>query len=437
MQAGSSSVEADVAGDGPCGCCGIESLGIGNLMYESPLGENIQEIGLELAHRHNSFQRLRALLARDQTVSKLLNALGLMSGTSLDGIDVACIGTDGEEMVMRRAAKTYPFTPDQQAMLKDAISGAKGLVDRQARPGVLAEAEREITRWHEVAVRAFCRDAGISLAEIDVIGFHGQTVLHRPERRLTVQLGDGKDLAKCLERPVVYDLRAADVAAGGQGAPLVPVYHRALAASLAMRPVAIVNIGGVANMTWIGSDGELVAFDTGPGNALLNDWCERHLDQPFDRDGELAAKGILDAKAFKALALDSYFELPVPKSLDRNAFDVSVLEGLSPEDGAATLTHFTATSIARGVAHVPERPKLYVITGGGRHNATMMRTIRGLLEPLGEKVVTTEEAGFDGDAMEAEAWAYLAVRSLKGLTITFPGTTGAPRAMTGGVLAKP
>jgi anhydro-N-acetylmuramic acid kinase len=200
--------------------------------------------------------------------------------------------------------------------------------------------------------------------------------------------------------------------------------------------VAIVNIGGVANLTWVGADGRLVAFDTGPGNALLNDWCERHLDQAFDRDGELAAKGILNDKAFRALALDPYFELSVPKSLDRNAFNVSILEGLSPEDGAATLTHFTATSIARGVVQVPERPKLYVITGGGRHNATMMREIKSLLEPPGAKVMTAEEAGFDGDAMEAEAWAYLAVRSLKGLPITFPGTTGVEREMTGGVLSS-
>jgi anhydro-N-acetylmuramic acid kinase len=232
-------------------------------------------------------------------------------------------------------------------------------------------------------------------------------------------------------------MRAADVAAGGQGAPLVPVYHRALAASLDVRPAAFINIGGVANMTWIGHAGELVAFDTGPGNALLNDWCERHLDVPFDRDGELAAKGVLDATAFTRLAMSPYFEMPAPKSLDRNGFDVSVLEGLSPEDGAATLTHFTATSIARSVAHVPERPKLYIICGGGRLNPTLMGEIAALLEPLGEKVIVAEDAGFNGDSMEAEAWAYLAVRCLKGLPITFPGTTGAPEPLSGGLVAKP
>ncbi|MGH6821243.1 MAG: anhydro-N-acetylmuramic acid kinase, partial [Methylocella sp.] len=227
------------------------------------------------------------------------------------------------------------------------------------------------------------------------------------------------------------------VEVGGQGAPLAPVYHQALAAKFDERPVAFVNVGGVANMTWIGGSDAIAAFDTGPGNALLNDWCEKYTGEPLDRGGKLATRGVLDAKSFMTLALNSYFEKPVPKSLDRNAFDVSCLEGLSPEDGAATLTHFTATSIARGVGHLAERPKLYVICGGGRLNSMMMREIRGLFEPLGEKVMTAEQAGFDGDAMEAEAWAYLAVRSRRGLPITFPGTTGAPRPLTGGMLALP
>ncbi len=217
----------------------------------------------------------------------------------------------------------------------------------------------------------------------------------------------------------------------------MPVYHRALAELVKERPAAFVNIGGVANMTWIGADESLVAFDTGPGNALINDWCERHTDVPFDRDGALAAKGILDTKAFLALAGSPYFEKPVPKSLDRNGFDVSALEGLSPEDGAATLTHFTATSIARGVGHVPARPKTYVICGGGRHNPSLMKEIKGLLEPLGERVLAAEELGLNGDSMEAEAWAYLAVRCWKGLPISFPGTTGVPRPMSGGVIARP
>ena len=360
-----------------------------------------------------------------------------MSGTSLDGIDVALLKTDGGDAVERGPSRTYPYRPEQQALLQEALAEARTMTQRNARTGILAKAERELTDWHGEAVERFCDETGVTLSEIDIIGFHGQTVIHRPEIRLTVQLGDGQALARRTRCPVVYDMRAADVAAGGQGAPLVPVYHRALAAGLDTRPVAFVNIGGVANMTWIGRDGSLVAFDTGPGNALLNDWCERHTDIPYDRDGALAAKGILNGPAFMSLATSPYFEKPVPKSLDRNGFDVSVLAGVSPEDGATTLTHFTATSIARGVGHVPERPALYVICGGGRLNPTLMKIIKGLLEPLGERVIVAEQAGFDGDAMEAEAWAYLAVRRMKGLSISFPGTTGAPQPMLGGMVAGP
>ncbi len=367
-------------------------------------------------------------------MSKPTTALGLMSGTSLDGIDVALVRTDGENAVERGPSQTYAYSDDQRKILRAALEDAKVLKHRKERPASLDNAEAAIVEWHADAVVNFLK---ASPAKIDVIGFHGQTVIHRPEIKLTLQLGDGPALARRLGIPVVYDMRAADVAAGGQGAPLVPVYHQALASVFNERPAAFVNIGGVANMTWIGKGGALAAFDTGPGNALLNDWCEKHTGEPMDLNGALAARGTLNTNAFMALALDAYFEKPIPKSLDRNAFDVSCLNGVIPEDGAFTLTHFTATSIARGVGHLSERPKLYVICGGGRLNPTLMREIRGLFEPLGEKVIAAEEAGFNGDSMEAEAWAYLAVRSLKGLPITFPQTTRAPHPMTGGILAKP
>lgn len=370
-------------------------------------------------------------------MSKLLRALGLMSGTSLDGIDVAVLDTDGESVVERGPSTTYPYTPQQQARLHAALQAAKPITDRTARPGILALVERELTDWHATAVHRFCEEYRLNFSEIDLIGFHGQTVLHRPDIRLTVQIGDGPALARRCGVAVVFDMRAADVAAGGQGAPLVPAYHRALAAGIADRPLAFVNIGGVANMTWIGREGALVAFDTGPGNALLDDWCARHTGIPFDRDGRLAASGTVHDNALAALAGNPFFATAAPKSLDRNHFDVAGLEGLSPADGAATLTRFTALAIARAVDHVPERPVLSVICGGGRHNPTLLREIRDLLEPRGERVLTAEQAGLDGDAMEAEAWAYLAVRCLKGLPITFPGTTGAPRPLAGGVVARP
>ena len=357
-----------------------------------------------------------------------------MSGTSLDGIDVALLRTDGQDVVDRGPAATYPYRPDQQAVLHDALQQAKSLEDREARPGILAEAERALTEWHAEAVNRFLDTNGLTPPEIDVIGFHGQTVIHRPERRLTVQLGLGPTLARRTGIPVVYDMRAADVAAGGLGAPLVPVYHRALAAAVADRPVAFVNIGGVANMTWIGRDGDLVAFDTGPGNALLNDWCERHTDVPYDKDGMLARRGSSNTDVLGQLLKNNFFATSAPKSLDRNTFQTSVVDALSPADGAATLTSFTAASIALSEKLVPEPPRLYIICGGGRLNPTLIQNLRDRLQA---SVIVAEDVGMNGDSMEAEAWAYLAVRCLRGLAITFPGTTGVAAPLSGGRLTAP
>lgn len=357
-----------------------------------------------------------------------------MSGTSLDGIDVALLRTDGEDQVSRGPAATYPYRPDQQALLHDALEQAKALDDREARPGILAEAERALTGWHAEAVERFLGANGLAPSGIDVIGFHGQTVIHRPERRLTVQLGLGPALSRRTGIPVIYDMRAADVAAGGQGAPLVPVYHRALAAAVGERPVAFVNIGGVANMTWIGRSGDLVAFDTGPGNALLNDWCERHTDIAYDRDGILGASGRSAPGVIGQLLKNNFFATPAPKSLDRNTFQTTMLDGMSAADGAATLTRFTAEAIAASVRLVPELPRVFIICGGGRLNPTLMRDLRELLQV---SVISAEDVGMNGDSVEAEAWAYLAVRCLRGLPITFPGTTGVAVPLSGGLLARP
>ena len=363
----------------------------------------------------------------------MLNAIGLMSGTSLDGIDVAMLRTDGEAVVERGPARTYPYSESQRQLLKGAIAEARTLIDRNARPGCLALAERQLTDWHALAVESFSAECNLNLGEIDVIGFHGQTVIHRPEIGLTVQLGDGPALARRLGRPVVYDMRGADVAAGGQGAPLAPVYHQALAASVDKRPVAFVNIGGVANVTWIGGDGSLLAFDTGPGNALLDDWMLKHAGLARDHNGALAALGHIDHGVLAQFTGDAFFEKAPPKSLDRNSFAAMNIAVLSPADGAATLTAFTARSIAMSRDWFPQAPELWVICGGGRHNATLLKSIGSL---LGD-VRTAEQAGFDGDAMEAEAWAYLAVRALKGLPLTFPGATRVPQPTTGGVLCEP
>jgi anhydro-N-acetylmuramic acid kinase len=373
--------------------------------------------------------------------SKTLRAIGLMSGTSMDGIDVALIETDGEDAVVRGPAATFGYPPDFRSRLAEALNDARGLRNRNARPGCLGAVERELTERHAAAVTRFLAEQSLAPADIAVIGFHGQTVWHAPEQSVTVQLGDGGRLAKLTGIDVIHDLRAADVAAGGQGAPLVPIYHRALAAKLPARPVAVVNIGGVANVTWVGRNGALLAFDTGPGNALIDDWMLRHTGAAMDPEGSTAASGRVDDDALARLFVDEYFGRALseyfarvpPKSLDRNAFRSDVVEGLSLADGAATLTAFTAAAIGRAREHFPEEPSLWVICGGGRRNRTLMAMLAARVESA---VVPAEAAGFDGDAVEAEAWAYLAVRSLKGLPITFPGTTGVASPMPGGELAR-
>lgn len=367
-------------------------------------------------------------------MSKVMRALGLMSGTSLDGIDVAYLETDGETVAKRGPALTYAYDDRMRDLLATAIADAKTLKSRDDRPASLSGTERELTDRHAAAVAQFLEKTGIDRAAIDLIGFHGQTVLHRPEAGLSVQLGLGERLADATRCPVIYDLRAADVAAGGQGAPLVPVYHRALTTKLPARPLAIVNIGGVANVTWIGRDGSLMAFDTGPGNALLDDWMKQRAGCARDENGEAAAQGNVDDVAVRHLLCDSYFTKPPPKSLDRNAFSADAIAGLSTNDGAATLAAFTAQAVARSREHMPEEPELWIVAGGGRHNRTIMRM---LAERVQHAVVPAEAANIDGDSIEAEAWAYLAVRSVKGLPITFPGTTGVPEPMTGGVRADP
>jgi anhydro-N-acetylmuramic acid kinase len=363
-------------------------------------------------------------------MSKMLSALGLMSGTSLDGIDVALLRTDGENVVERGPAQTFAYDAAQQDMLRNALSEAATLKDRRARPGVLADVERHLTQWHVDAVLKFLKNNNLSADEIDVVGFHGQTVLHRPEMKLTVQLGDGRALAKAIGIDVVYDMRAADVAAGGQGAPLVPVYHRALANSF---PTAFVNIGGVANVTYIGADGALLAFDTGPGNAMINDWMMKHRAVGFDDGGSAALKGKISTPHLEKAMAHPFFKQKPPKSLDRNSFAALDFTALDFEDGSATLAGFTVEAIAASQSWFPQKPVQWVICGGGRHNGAIMH---GLRDKLGG-VVSAEDVMLKGDAMEAEAWAYLAVRSLKGLAITFPGTTGVAQPMNGGVILKP
>ena len=360
------------------------------------------------------------------TLAGPLRALGLMSGTSVDGVDVALIETDGESVTSFGPSVTVAY-PDETRRLIRAAFGAE--VPSEA----TFAAERAVTDAHVAAAVQWSELNGIALSSLDVVGFHGQTITHRPERRFTWQIGDGPALARALGVTVVDDLRSADVAAGGQGAPLVPIYHAALVHDLE-RPVAVVNIGGVANVTWIGADGTLLAFDTGPGNAPIDDWCARRAGVRFDADGALAGAGKVDRTRLERFSEHRFFSLKPPKSLDRGDFNDSWAAGLSVADGSATLTRGTARAIALAAAHFQASPTHWVICGGGARNPTLLKAIA---EETRGRVTTAQELGWDGDALEAQAFAFLAVRALRGLPYSFPGTTGAPAPMSGGRINEP
>jgi len=387
-------------------------------------------------------------------MGKIRRAIGLMSGTSMDAIDVALIETDGESLVARLHNDSFSINPKLRELLVRAADEAAKMTnagERLLRPGCLRDAELEVTRCHIAALEQFLVEQDLKAEEIDIIGFHGQTVLHRPEHALTVQLGDGAALARETGIDVIYDLRAADCAAGGQGAPLAPVYHRALAMGLgdltslhegdgraddrfkAPRSVVFVNIGGVANITIVAADFTIQAFDTGPGNGLIDDWIMSHTGRPIDVGGKIAACGKVDQDALARMLGHDYFAATPPKSLDRNQFSTSAIADLSLEDGAATLCAFTAKSVARARAFMADEPALWIVCGGGRFNLTMMNML-GV--QVASDVVPCEAVGLDGDAIEAQAFAYLAVRALNAQALTFPATTGIMAPLTGGVLAR-
>lgn len=366
-------------------------------------------------------------------------ALGLMSGTSMDGIDLAAVRTDGELLVERGPSLFIPYEAPFRRRIEAALADAKHITERTQRPGDLAALEREITIRHGDAVDAF-RRAHPDLA-LDLVGFHGQTVLHRAEQGLTVQIGDGALLAGRTGLPVVHDMRANDMVHGGQGAPLVPAYHAALAASLpeavAARPVCFVNIGGISNVTFVPREGDPVAFDSGPGNALIDQWVAREGGIPFDADGLIASEGGVVRAVIERYLAHPFFERPGPKSLDRNDFDLDTLGDLELADGARTLAALSAEAIFAAARHLPERPKLWLLCGGGRKNPHIISDLAELARADGAEVIDAEQAGLDGDAMEAEAWAYLAVRARRGLPLTFPTTTGCRMPVSGGVLSMP
>lgn len=358
------------------------------------------------------------------TAKKPHKVIGLMSGTSMDGIDAAYLETDGDALVQTGVYASTPYPPDlRRTLLRLPADG----VD-------IKSVERVVTDLQSAAVRALCDSGGIDLRSVDVVGFHGQTIKHEPERRKTWQLGDGQRMADTLGRPVVNNFRQNDMDHGGQGAPFAPAYHRAIVRSRGVaEPVAVLNIGGVSNVTLI--DGELLyACDCGPGNALIDDWVSAHCGVPYDDGGKIAAAGRVSEPALATLLANPYFQQSGPKSLDRNAFSTVSVAGLPPADGAATLAAFTAAAIAAEARRLPRSPKEWIVVGGGRHNHQLLSELR---RRLGVPVTTAEHHGWAGDAIEAQAFGYLAVRSVLGWPLSWPETTGVSRPVSGGEHWKP
>ncbi len=358
-----------------------------------------------------------------------LTALGLMSGTSLDGIDAAILRTDGERVLCVGAAATVAYDD----AFRERLRGVLG--DGRATAGETAAVARALTLKHAPAVESLLaksRAGDPEFPPVDLIGFHGHTIVHRPEEGVTRQIGDGALLARTTGISVVDDFRSRDLAHGGEGAPLAPLYHGALARELE-RPVAVLNIGGVANVTWIGAGDDILAFDTGPGNALIDDWVRAATGRPMDLGGRLARSGRARGDVVAALLDHPYFRRPPPKSLDRGDFAADAVSHLSPADGAATLTAFTAGAVAAARAFLPAAPLRWLVCGGGRRNRALMAALEDALETAVEPV---ETVGWLGDALEAQAFAFLAVRSLYGLPLSLPATTGVARPMGGGTLHK-
>ncbi len=355
-----------------------------------------------------------------------VRALGLMSGTSLDGLDAAEIVTDGVDVLSFGAAGYRAYKDAEAQVLRRGFGSWPG--EDAGRDAAITQVLGEVHA-----------SLAVQFPTAEVIGFHGQTLNHAPKEGRSFQIGDGAALAEACRRPVVWDFRAADVASGGEGAPLAPVYHHALARMLGLeRPVGFLNIGGVANVTWVdprlsdpGAPDAMLALDTGPGNALMNDFIAVRTGAGFDEGGGLAALGTVDeALVARFLALP-FFALPAPKSLDRDAFAQvqAWLDGLSTEDGLATLAAMSVAGVRAAVALMPEPPERWLVCGGGRHNGALMR---GLGASVNAPVDPVEAVGLDGDMLEAQAFAYLAVRVLRGLPTSFPGTTGCRVPVCGG-----
>lgn len=361
-------------------------------------------------------------------MKKIYTAIGFMSGTSMDGIDCALIKTDGEKIHEFGAVKSFDYSLN----FTNKISKVLGQEDRTSKN--VLDVEQELTDLHIQVLKEFLKENNLKPSDIDVIGFHGQTLFHAPHNGVTIQIGDGQRLADETGIPVVYDFRSNDVRNGGQGAPLAPIYHAALVHDVQDKPIVILNQGGVGNVTYI--DGEtILAFDTGPANGLMNDLILEEAGLPYDDKGKFASKGKVDLDVLETMLNKDYLDKIPPKSLDRYDYKINdEIYNLSLEDGLATLMELTVQTILAAVKHFPKEPKLWLVTGGGRKNDFLMKQLN---VALSGKVKSIDTMNWRGDFIEAEAFAFMAVRHLLNLPISFPTTTFAPKPLTGGVLVYP
>ena len=362
------------------------------------------------------------------TKPSLYTAIGLMSGTSLDGIDLALIETDGLDHVVPQGGYYVPYDEG----LREQVRALFGQTEPTA---ATAAAERTLTLAHAAAVKEFIDQENLDARDINLIGFHGQTIAHAPENKFTWQLGDGALLAAETGIDVINDFRTNDVKAGGEGAPFLPLYHRARVRSdHADLPLVILNVGGVSNVTWIGpGEHDILAFDTGPGNALIDDMILSRTGEAYDRDGRMARQGTIEQLMVDLWMNNDFFTRQPPKSLDRNAWKIQSAGKLPTKDAIATLTAFTVQANIKARDFFPAPPSNWYVTGGGRHNPIIMQ---GLQSGLGVPVRPVEDLGWDGDTLEAEGFAYLGVRSLLELPLSLPSTTGVAQPLSGGVLYK-
>jgi anhydro-N-acetylmuramic acid kinase len=371
--------------------------------------------------------------------SSRMRVLGFMTGTSLDAVDLAVLETDGEAISAFGPAGERKLTDATRDIMLEATKQALAWPRGAPEPAIFAEAAKAGAEEHFAAAEEFLAANSLKWSDIDLIGMHGQTVLHeRPQRDRvgrTVQLGDAALLAGKAGVPVAFDFRTADVASGGEGAPLAPIYHLARARTSGLAPpLAVMNIGGVANVTFWSGGEDIAAFDTGPGNGMIDLMVQARGAGRFDDKGRYASVGRVNDGVLAGLLGHPYFRAPPPKSLDRFDFSIEPLELLELEDAAATLVAFMAEAARLGFEMMGQTPTELIVTGGGRHNPEIMKA---LAERLPMPVKTAEDHGWRGDSIEAEAFAYLAARTARGLPISFPKTTGVPRPMTGGRIVKP